>query len=238
MKTIFALLALTVSAFAADLPMKAPTNALFTGYPYNGSGVYWGVSTLAQGENPTINGTVATSLQAFGGSLGGVVGYQWGHGNVAYAIEGAGYWQNLGGASVCSADVVCSVNSTFEIVERVKAITPLSNITGLIPSFGGVAQPALPALPSGITVANMHGYIFGAVHEAGFSMGTSGFSSSKIQTRFGFGVGTIAQLSNNAALDVWAEYQPASASFSVGSVGGVITANSGNKYVVGTSILW
>jgi hypothetical protein len=236
----FLLAMLPISAFAADLSLKAPasTNPLFTGYPYNGSGFYWGIGSMVSGESPTINGTVATSLEAFGGSLGGIVGYQWGHGSVAYAVEAGAYWQNLGGASICTADAVCRVNSNFELVQKAKAMTPLSNLTSLLPAFGNVAQPAFPVLPAGITIQTMHAYIMVTLHESDISSSIGAATAREWQVRPGFGVGTIAQLSNSAALDVFAEYLPPTGAFNVGTVGGTMTANTGAKYVVGTSILW
>lgn len=229
------------SAYGADMPVKAPKNALFSGYPYNGSGFYWGVGAQAAGETPTINGTAVASGDVFGGALGGIAGYQYGRGNVAYAFEVGAYWQNTSADFTCVGAAACTVGSKVELVQRVKAMTPLSSLTSLLPGFGTVAQPALPVLPANVTVTNMHPYLMASLHETEVSAAVGVLSSNKWQIRPGFGVGTISQLSNSAAVDVFAEYLPPTSRFNLGvqAPGGVaMGASTGAKYVVGTSLLW
>lgn len=232
---VLATVALAGQAFAADIPVKAKTNPLFTGYPYSGSGFYWGISTLGEAETPTIGGQTANGLTALGAGAGGIVGFQWGNGNVAYALESGFYYNNLGASATCNVSASCSITSQWSFEQRVKAMTPMSNVLALLPTLNLPAMPALPVIPNGLTATNLHPYLMVGLHEDDVSAAVGLMTGRQWAVAPSVGVGQLAQLSNGVALDVWAEYVIPAAGFSVGPATYV---NQGKRAVVGLSVLW
>lgn len=210
---------------------KAPASRSMA-YPYSGSGAYFGVGTLATQSNPTINGATAADLQAFGASLGGVLGYRWGAGNVAFAIEGSWYWNNLGGSAVCNG-AACAVTSRFTSVERVKIIAPMNTITALFPNLG---LPSMPALPTGLTPTSTHGYLFGGLKPDDIS-GALGLATGRAwQLSPGLGLGVENLLDNGAVVDVWAGYFNPTQGFTIGAPTGYVS--QGRQLLAGATLLF
>lgn len=228
-----------IGARAASPPLvtKAPINAgaLFSGYPYQGSGFYWGLSAAATETTPTINGTAATGLQAFGGSLGGAVGYQWGVGNVAYAVENDAWWNNIGGSTTCNG-ASCSLTSQWSFEQRVKAMTPMATLLSLFPVLSNLPQlPGLPVLPANVTTIASNPYFMVGLHEDDISAAYGVSTGRDWEIAPGIGVGNLTQLSNKTALDIWGEWIPPGAGFSVGQNA---HANQGSQWRFGMAVLW
>ena len=120
------LLLLAPPARAADMPVKAPANNWLNGYPYGGSGVYFGIYTEGGGGavNATVPGVGSASLTTNSADVGGSVGYAWANksGNVFVAIEAMFGWTNFNGSQ---QGFGLSGPASFE--QRFLIGTPLAN---------------------------------------------------------------------------------------------------------------
>ena len=151
---ILGLLAAT-SAFAADMPVKAPPlNPIYTGYPYGSSGLFYGIYTEGGGGpvNGSATGVASASLVELSAGVGATVGYAWGAKGspVAYSIEGDVGYTNFNG-SVAGF----SMGGPLSVEVRGVAFTPLANFTQYLPnlpSWGTV--PPFNALPAGVTASH------------------------------------------------------------------------------------
>ncbi|SRR5581483_231461 len=229
--TFAASLGVVAEVRAADMPLKAP--ALNTDYPFNASGFYFGIGSLASSTSPTVNGQVQGSLQALGGSIGGVVGYRLGGKNVSFAVEAAAFY-DTGNASACQL-ASCVVAARFSELDRVKMITPTQNIQNWFPQLGLPDMPGVPKL-TGVTVSGQNTYIFagGLIEDVSASIGTA--VGRSWQGSPGFGVGQEIALSNGSALDVWAGYFNPTNGFHVGLPASY--ASQGRKLMVGLNWLF
>lgn len=235
-------LLLAAPAFGADLALKAQ-GPLFTGYPYTGSGAYWGIHTFAEIDRTGFAGQPGSigTMYAAGAAVGATVGYQWGNGGTFYAIEAMASYKNLG-ASQESA-VTGSVDSRWSFTERVKLGGPMANVLNLLPNIGA-AFPAMPALPSG-GVGTTHPYLFAAVHQDDISA-TFGVDSGRAwRVKPGFGVGIMQQLGTATAgnpgvvMDVWAEYVAPGTGITLGAPDGSVSAvSTGAEARLGMAILY
>jgi hypothetical protein len=228
------------SASAADLLVKAKVPA-YVGYPYLGSGLYFGVGTEAAVANATASDPNAgTSLYAAGADLHAVLGYQ------GTLLGGSNWWagdvkiayQNLGGTQLCGINgTICSVSSKFDIEERVMVGFPIALIAGLIPSFGNLF-PTLPSLPNGVVSTSSHPYLGFGLHETPVqgrvsdpSLGTMTSTSWQIQPAIIIGMKN--QWTQGLVINTWAEYSFANTSFALG--GGNAVANQGSAARVGVT---
>src|SRR5579864_487668 len=106
------LAALAGNAWAADqgLPTKAPA---FSGYPYAGSGFYFGIGAEGMVASANVSSVdVGTSLYSAGAALTGTVGWQGTLGRSNwYAVENIVNWTNVGGTVSCAPSMPCSIAS-------------------------------------------------------------------------------------------------------------------------------
>lgn len=227
------------SASAADLPVprKAIRSALFDGYPYQGSGFYWGLNTLGGGgavkaEGAGVNPNSVVSNEA---GAGLTVGFSWANasGSVFYAVEAMFDVRNFNGNA---AGFSFSGPASFE--QRVKIGTPLSNFLSVFPgNFGLPAVPTMPNLPNGVVATNIHPYLMAGIHEDDVSVnyGLAGNRAWRIAPSVG--VGAMGQLTQGVAIDVWVETVFPSnaicvgpAGFACGDIGQQVKAGIGLYY--------
>jgi hypothetical protein len=200
-------LALAAPAFAADLPAKAPPPlaSLFnTTYPYQTSGLFFGVYT--EGGGGSVNGTVAgvssASLTETSAGVGGTVGYAWGQKNspVALSVEADFGWTNINGDS---AGVGLSGPASFE--QRFVIFTPLASALSMLqglPNLGTI--PPFVPLSAGVTATNLQVGFTAGLDENDISSSFPGLSSNQ-EWRVAPMIGLVAmeQLSNGMALRSW-----------------------------------
>lgn len=224
--SIFAALIVSASAFAADMPVPLPTKAAPSiVYPYDTSGVYFGIGSLVTGQKPTIDGTTAAGVTSMGGSVGGLVGYRWG-GKTGFAIsvDGSAYWNNLGGTSACNTagvgQVSCSIESRFSAMQRVGLEVDTALLTNLFPQIGLPSAPGVPVL-SNISITGHKTKVFFALLEDDVSAQIAGLAVGKAWTIApGIGVGTDWNLGNGSVIETWAGYFNPTQGFSIGPVPG------------------
>lgn len=193
-------------AVAADMPVKAPANAFLAGYPYSGSGFYFGIYT--EGGGGAVNGSVpgvgSASLTTNSAGVGGAVGYAWSNAKAPafVAVEAMFGWTNFNGNS---QGFGLSGPASFE--QRFLLGTPLSNFLSLLPNLPNLGTVApFPALPNGQVVTNAHPYLMAAIHEDDISLNFPGLASNR-EWRIApaIGVGMMGQLTNGVAIDAWVE---------------------------------
>lgn len=239
-KLLGAIIALTFAAPAlgADIPTKAPSvvkSALFNGYPYTTSGVYFGINTLAGGGSveATGLGVNPNSVQSNSAAIGATLGYVWSNGNVFYAVEGIFDWQNFNGSAPGFA---FGGPATFE--QRVKIGTPLANVLSMFPNLGLPAVPPFVPLPNGATATNIHPYLFGGVREDDVSLNFGLASNRGWRATPVFGTGLMGQFSQGLAGDTWVEIAPANSSICTANIGPIGCGKIGTQYRVGFGLYY
>lgn len=227
-----ALLALfVVPAHAQIVTKSAPPLAA---YPYNTSGIYYGIGALGQGAIANIAGANAVAL---GAALNGVVGYQWRGGLDFMAVEASAYWTNLGASASCPLGTSCSVDSNVGLEQRFKLGFPYTAVSNLLPNFGAVF-PGLPVI-SVQTTGTQHPYLMAGVHEDDVSS-QFGLSTGRAwQVQPVFGAGILGQWTQGLVVDMWAEASISNVGFDLVN-GGLVTgkANIGTVYRAGVSALF
>jgi len=217
-KTILAavaLAALSVPAFAADLPYKAPPLPV-AGYPFAASGIYWGVGASASADSATVANTGVFSA---GAGVDGIIGYQWKGGLNFLAIEAIITYENLGNSTACAA-TSCSMGYQFEIDPRVKLGFPISTIQALLPNLSA-AFPALPVLPSTFTAVNQTPYLFAGVSIKDVSSSYGLTTGKQWLVQGEAGVGILNQWTNGTAVDISAGCALGNSGFTLGTIQGV-----------------
>lgn len=204
---VVALMALASAASAADMATKAPpsgANAIFNGYPYGSSGLFFGVFT--EGGGGSVNGSVpgvgSASLTETQAGVGGTIGYAWGQKNspVAVSVEADFGWTNFNGNS---AGLGLSGPLAFE--QRFVMFTPLASVLNLLPNFPSLGTVApFPAAPAGVTTSNLQVGFMGGLDENDISANFPGLSSNE-EWRVAPMIGLVAmeQLSNGLAMRTW-----------------------------------
>jgi hypothetical protein len=147
------------SAFAADMPVKAPP---FSNKPFStatGSGWFCGIGTQAgvaqanvSGNNIFATSLVNGNLNVTGGAVGGGCGYIRSNGpfGLRWAAEVNAFYQNIT-ASAGPASIASRYSVTEELDFSFSAFQMISNAIGNI----GVAFPSFsPSLPSSVAVAS------------------------------------------------------------------------------------
>ena len=112
-----ALTAFTVSAVAADMPVKAATKAPVMVAPYNWSGFYvginggaaWGRSNWTDRGDGSTTGNFDTS----GGLVGGTLGANWQTGAWVFGIEGDLDWTNIRGSTNVGCGTPCETKNSW-----------------------------------------------------------------------------------------------------------------------------
>lgn len=155
-----ALLALGVSAYAADLPITVKAQPVAAGYPYTANGIYYGLGVSSTAGSADV---ANTGIVALGAGVDFVVGYQFKGGLNFIAPELDVTYTNLGNSAACSTSAggttSCATSDAWEIDPGVKFGFPITTITNLLPNLSSVF-PALPALPNGVTAMNVHPYVW------------------------------------------------------------------------------
>ena len=216
------LLLVPSTAFAADMPVmpiKAPQAIV---YPYDTSGIYFGIGSLVTGQKPTIDGSTQAGVTSLGGSLGGLIGYRWG-GKTGFAIsvDGAAYWNNLGGTSACGTAggvTSCSIESRFSAMQRVGLEVDTALLMSLFPTFNLPNMPAAPVI-SNISITGHKTKVFFAALEDDVSAQIVGLGIGKAWTFApGVGVATDWNLGNGSVVETWAAYFNPTQGFAIGPV--------------------
>lgn len=223
-------------AFAADvMPTKAPSNPLFSGYPYSSSGFYFGINSMGGGGtvNATGSGVNPNSVVSNQAAVGLTLGYVYGNGNVFYAAEAMFDIQNFNGNA---PGFSFSGPASFE--QRIKIGTPLSNFLSLFPSLGLPSVPPFPALPNGQVATNVHPYLMAGLHEDDVSVNFGLANNKAWRIAPSIGVGAMGQLTKGIAVDVWAETIFPTDAVCVGVPNGKGCADIGQQYKVGLGVYY
>lgn len=192
------LLALAVTAHAADLAVKAP---VASGYPYAASGFYFGVGVSSTAGSASVAGT---GLFAAGAGVDGVVGYQWQGGLEFIAPEVDFTYTSVGNSAACpviGGVTSCSTHNSWEIEPLIKFGFPITTITSLLPNLSSVF-PALPQFPAGATLTGtQHPYIYvGApIRDVSASYGLNTGQEWLVQPEVGAGI--LSQWQQGLVLD-------------------------------------
>ena len=229
-----ALAAMTLSAFAADMPVKAPP--LTIGYPFAASGFYWGVGASATAASASVSNTGVFSA---GAGLDGIVGYQWRGGLDFIAIEAIFTYTNLGNATACTnvaGSSSCSVGYQFEADPRVKLGFPIQTIQALLPNLAA-AFPGLPTLPANFIPANQHPYLFFGVPIKDVSANFGLQSGKEWLVQGEVGLGILNQWTNGVAVDISAGCALGNQGFTLGPVNAT-SAKMGTNCTSRLSVLY
>lgn len=243
---LYALIAGTVAistAQAADLPVKAAAPAaspfFSSAYPYQSSGLFFGVYTGGTGGSVTANvpGIPANSLTTTTAAFGGTVGYAFGQKGsmVSYTLE-----QDFGVTNFNGNNQGFALQGPLEMETRFTVFTPFSNLQTLLPSFPnlfGTVPPFAPVQP-GVTQCCLQVGFAGAVKFKDISSSYLGVASNKLW-RVEPAVRAVAmeQLSNGTALYAYAEAAFPTNGKVLGPVPGS-TATLGNEYTAGVGVRW
>lgn len=215
-------LVLGSTAFAADLPTKAP---VLGGYPATRCGVYYGIGT--GGSAGAVNGAVV-GTQIVQGDLDAMIGYTCPFlTNSFWFVEAQAGYNNLNGSVNGFA-----LSGPLIFMQRVGAGSP---INGLFNPFGtSLSLPSLPALPNGVTAGPANGYFFAGIVEQDISAQIGLDASSKQWVIAPMvGLGLLTRLNDGVVVDTWAGWQMNSQSFCPG--GGSACAKLGNTGRVGVA---
>lgn len=207
-KLLLAAVAALISfpALAADLPTKAPAVPIPQAYPYQSSGLFFGLYTEGGGGSVTANapGVNPASLATTDAGLGATLGYAFGQrgSSFGYTLEADAGFTNFNGNN---AGFALSGPLSFE--QRFVVWTPFSSIQALLPNLPNIfgTVPPFPILPAGVTASNMQtGLAFG-VKEKDISLSFAGVQANKEWiVEPVFKVMMMEQLSNSTAIRAWA----------------------------------
>lgn len=214
------------SAFAADMPVKAP--AIPFVYGYSGNGFYKFIGTqLATTDATTSIGSVTTA----GGSLTGGFGYQWANtgGTTFGAIEVAGSYHNLGGSNLEGA-----VSSRWSVDAVAKFGGPIANVLQWLPA--GFSMPSLPAV--GNAVGATHAYIGGGGTLSDTKATVETATKHNLDVKGFLQAGMIQQYCTSPtsclAVDTYFRFTPAQGGFNVLDN----SANIGKQYLAGVHLVF
>lgn len=195
--------ALISPAGAADISVKA-TPAISNAYPYQSSGLFFGLYTEGGGGSvaATVPGVGAASLSTTDAGFGGTIGYAWGSkgSNIAYSIEADFGFTNFNGNNAGF-----SLQGPLSFEQRFVVFTPLANLVSLLPSFPSLGTlPPFPILPAGVTATNLQTGFGIGIKEKDISTSFAGLSANKAW-RIEPVIKLIAmeQLSNGSAIRAW-----------------------------------
>jgi outer membrane immunogenic protein len=111
-----ALLFVSATANAADIPIKAP---YYKGAPrsvvayYNWTGLYAGINGGYGFGTSTWSLLPGTNIKPKGGLFGGTIGYNWQSGAIVYGIEGDFDWSGVKGSVACAPGISCETSSSW-----------------------------------------------------------------------------------------------------------------------------
>lgn len=233
-KLITALCLLPTLSYAADMPVKARVAQPFIGYPYDGSGFYYGIGTFGEAQQvqvstPTI---VGTRTYAAGAGVSLIGGWQWTLGPTKWvALEGTFNYANTG--ANCNVGT-CSVNARYSASQKIKFGGPIAAMLAYIPDLS-TAFPVLPPVPAGATNPLTHPYAMAVLHESQDEIAMLTTGRKAIKVRGGVGLGLLTQVKDGMVIDTWAEYTFRTGSLSV-TPG--TTSEAGGQARVGMSVLY
>lgn len=231
-KILFMALGLFASnAYAADLPVKAPTFTGFSAYPTK-CGLYYGLGTMGS------SGSVASPIigtQVVQAAIGLNIGYTCPVGTSGgyWFADGLGAFANLNGSSNGF-----SPTGPAQFMERFGFGAPVNTLVSLIPGLSALqnAVPSLIPLPSGTSIVTTSPYIAGAFHQddTGVSVGLG--SNKAYLFSGGFQIGTKTRISNGIVLDNFAEYTLPSTQICLGALPGCV--KRGAEIRLGALLQW
>jgi hypothetical protein len=224
------------AAQAADLSVKA-FPAIPTAYPYQSSGLFFGiyteggggsVSATAPGVNPA---SLATTDAGIGATLGYAIGQK--GSQFAYTFEADFGFTNFNGNNAGFA-----LQGPLSFEQRFVVWTPFSNLSQLLPNLPNIfgTVPPFPGLAPGVTASNLQtGLAFG-VREKDVSLSFAGVQANKewlvepvIKAM------AMEQLSNGTALRAWAGVTIPTQGHFIGPVPGS-TAKLGPEVLAGVGV--
>lgn len=201
---ITAVAMLACPAAAADLPLKANPIAISNTYPTTGLyfGV-WGMGAATSVQASGLPGVNTAGLNAFGGGIGGTVGYVWGSADGARFVRvnvDAG-WQNINGQS---SGISFGGPATIQL--GAEAGVPFAQIAAFLPSGILPNFPGLPTPPAGVTYGPPHVYFgpFADFQDVSFNFGLS--QNTEWQIAPGLRIGMLTPTSNGLMIDAKFEY--------------------------------
>jgi opacity protein-like surface antigen len=223
-----AVIALSASALAADMPVKAPPMPVATAYPYTTAGAYWGITTYASDTTFNVNapGTNTGEVSAIGGSIGVLLGYSMpiNSGAEFVRFEGSAAAQNLNGTSQQTAGIL-SMKGPWRLEGVAEVGMPCANIVAYLPANLGSLLPTLPALPTGLVATNCHAYVGGGIagEDISANLTPAGSQGSEWSAAGVVKTGQIWQLANGYAVDTWVEYESNGRSIGLNTGGPMFT---------------
>lgn len=203
------LLLILTPARAADLPLKAPSFAI---YP-SGSGWFYGVSGSGLGGNAAAAGSSGGGA-VIGGRFGIDGGYTGTIGNTFWFVEASASVQALNGASP-SLSVLAPVN--FE--ERFALGVPQSawqRVVNLLPGLSSISMPSIPVIGNA-TLGPSNPYIFGSLYQDDVSATVGSAKGKAWLLSYGAGVGFLNRVSNGMMIDTSIEWKHQAGGMLVGS---------------------
>lgn len=224
------------AAQAADMPLKAPLRAPLVGYPYEGSGFYYGIGTFGEAQPVKVDtpAAVGTKTYAAGAGVSAVAGWQWTIGSAKWvALEGSLNYANTGADPSCGPSQGCPLNTRLSASQKVKFGGPIGSMLALLPDLS-TSFPVLPPIPVGATNPTAHPYIMLVLHESRDELNTLTGQARKFKVRGGFGAGILTQVKDGMVLDTWAEYTLRNGALSTASA----TGDVGGQVRVGLSVLY
>jgi hypothetical protein len=236
-----ALAALTLPAYAADMPVKAPPPA--PAYPYTTAGAYWGLTTYASDTTFNVNapGSNVGDVSAIGGSVGVLLGYSMpinsGADFARFEVSAAA--QNLNGTASQTAGLL-SMKGPWRVEGVAEIGMPCANIVAYLPANLGSLLPTFPAIPSGLTATNCHAYVGGggAAEDISATLVPAGAQGSEWSLAAVAKLGQIWQLANGYAVDTWVEYESNGRSLGLNTGGPAFTPSiqgQAHKIIAGIS---
>ena len=205
-KLLLAITLLCSPVMAADLATKAPLPPIPTAYPYQTSGLFFGLYTEGGGGTvaATAPGVNPASLTTTDAGLGFTVGYAWGQrgNNFAYTVEGDFGFTNFNGNNAGFA-----LQGPLSFEQRFVVWTPFSNLQQLLPSFPNIfgTVPPFPALQPNVTASNIQTGLGFGVREKDVSLAFAGLQANKEWlVEPVVKLMAMEQLSNGTALRAWA----------------------------------
>lgn len=234
----------TTSAFAADLPVKAPPMPVASAYPYTSAGAYWGLTTYASDTTFNVNapGSNVGEVSAIGGSIGVLLGYSRPiNGGAEFVrFEASAAAQNLNGTSSQTAGLL-SMKGPWRVEGIAEVGMPCANILAYLPSNLGSLLPTLPALPTGLVATNCHAYAGGGIagEDISAQLTPAGSQGSEWSAAGVVKTGQIWQLANGYAVDTWVEYESNGRSIGLNTGGPMFTPSiQGQAHKIIAGINW
>jgi hypothetical protein len=228
------------AALAADLPAKVPTIPFIpTAYPYQSSGLFFGVFTEGGGGSvqATAPGVNPASLTTTDAGIGVTVGYAIGQKGSAFAYS---FEADFGFTNFNGSNAGFALSGPLDFEQRFVLWTPLTNLTALLPNLPNIfgTVPPFPALPAGITASNIQSGIGFGIEEKDMSLSFAGVQANKewliqpVITPM-----MMEQLSNGTALQEYVKIGIPTQGHFVGPVPGS-TATLGPQIKAGVKVVW